>query len=736
MKFFSAILALLLTVNAFAVGIKEFSENKIRFGTGSGDREIVFDQSPDGSSAKITVDASTDTVNVNNATNVNNRFKVVSTTKSSVPCPAMTEVQRDALSSPADGDCVYNTTKHSLNIYNSAASKWKATGSGAGGSRLNLMTDSSFEDGVTEGTCTNCTATQEGTALMVTPSNEKSLKMAFSASTGGYAVDKTTGSEFDGVQGVVSCWIKTDKAGVQFIARSAGTDSSDLIKNVNSDGIARLYEIPVTLGSTSVGFNVKASSSITGNVYVDECMAGPAKVTGEAAVVTSWNSYTLTIGGSTSAPTLGTNTAKAYWRQVGSDIEIIYYVEQSSSGSAGSGTYLFPIPSGFTIDTNKVTAGSFASTNVVGTASAYTNASAPRVGVVNVFNSTNLSIAVGDAGSNPTSVGSGYMGVNTTSVVYTFTARVPVTQLAGSVATYSSSNADTDWVTFTPTSSVWSTNTTWTGKWMRKGSMMRLQIKVTLSGAPSAGTLTINMPSGFTIDTTKLVGTGLAPLGWGQIVDNGVGNYFTMMAYASTTTVQPLVQGAGSTWVKSENGIANTQPFTFGSGDYAEWDFSVPIVGWSDGNVTVASFSPPKDEIFVTGGNGHGSTNTKFRRYTTVATSEGSAITYADSATLGGSFTINQSGLYGMTICDGASTAGNEFGISKSTAGTTNLTSISDADRLLFLLNTTASVGWCNCGSTPPKYYPAGTVIRAHTNGTVNATGNYLVNFRITRVSL
>lgn len=53
------------------------------------------------------------------------------------------------------------------------------------------------------------------------------------------------------------------------------------------------------------------------------------------------------------------------------------------------------------------------------------------------------------------------------------------------------------------------------------------------------------------------------------------------------------------------------------------------------------------DEIFLSGGNGCGSTNTLVRRLTTVViNSGGSSMTYADSATLGMSLTINQAGIY------------------------------------------------------------------------------------------
>jgi hypothetical protein len=57
-----------------------------------------------------------------------NDLKVVSTTKGSKPCPLMTQTQINAIVSPLNGQCVYNTTTNKLNVYN--GSLWKAAGGG------------------------------------------------------------------------------------------------------------------------------------------------------------------------------------------------------------------------------------------------------------------------------------------------------------------------------------------------------------------------------------------------------------------------------------------------------------------------------------------------------------------------------------------------------------------------------------------------------------------------------
>jgi len=49
------------------------------------------------------------------------QYVAVSTANGSRPCPVMTEAQRDAIASPAEGDCVVNSTENSLNFYLSSA---------------------------------------------------------------------------------------------------------------------------------------------------------------------------------------------------------------------------------------------------------------------------------------------------------------------------------------------------------------------------------------------------------------------------------------------------------------------------------------------------------------------------------------------------------------------------------------------------------------------------------------
>lgn len=148
---------------------------------------------------------------------------------------------------------------------------------------------------------------------------------------------------------------------------------------------------------------------------------------------------------------------------------------------------------------------------------------------------------------------------------------------------YTYSTPSSDWTSFTPTGT-WATNTTWLGKWRRVGDSMEVQASWSLSGAPT-GTFTFNLPSGYTIDTTKLSTTSSASLGNCLGTDTGVANYQGSAYYNSTTSVA-CVTSAG--W-------SATVPFTWGNTDAGSLNFKAPITGWSSS--VQMSDSAPQAEI-------------------------------------------------------------------------------------------------------------------------------------------
>lgn len=135
---------------------------------------------------------------------------------------------------------------------------------------------------------------------------------------------------------------------------------------------------------------------------------------------------------------------------------------------------------------------------------------------------------------------------------------------------------------------------------------------------------------------------------------------------------------------------------------------------------TIELALPVSDQhVIVTTGNGHGSTNTRIRRFTTTLSSAGNAITYADSGTDGGSFTINDAGLYEVFYSDGHTTddSPTQMGISiNSNQLTTGIQSITAANRIAFFSAYRGGVLAASSCSTIIRA-AAGDVIRAHNGG-------------------
>jgi hypothetical protein len=129
--------------------------------------------------------------------------------------------------------------------------------------------------------------------------------------------------------------------------------------------------------------------------------------------------------------------------------------------------------------------------------------------------------------------------------------------------------------------------------------------------------------------------------------------------------------------------------------------------------------------------NGYGSTNTKIRRFTNTVDNLGTAITYADSATLGASFTVNEDGIYHISYSDIFST-GSNLGISKNSSQlTTQVNGITVADRLD--ISTTSAADFSNVATWQGNLIK-NDVIRPHTNGVSSGTLPDQAQFTISKV--
>lgn len=141
--------------------------------------------------------------------------------------------------------------------------------------------------------------------------------------------------------------------------------------------------------------------------------------------------------------------------------------------------------------------------------------------------------------------------------------------------------------------------------------------------------------------------------------------------------------------------------------------------------------------VRVHSGLGHGSTATKIRRFTTVAENSGTAITYADSAVNGATFTINVAGLYEVAYTDTSTAAAQtQFGVTLNTAEPTIaiMSLVTPAARLIEANYPSLAGLAVTATITRTLSLVAGDVLRAHTNGSLTDTLDNRNQFSIRKV--
>lgn len=177
---------------------------------------------------------------------------------------------------------------------------------------------------------------------------------------------------------------------------------------------------------------------------------------------------------------------------------------------------------------------------------------------------------------------------------------------AGEARQVSKCGVDTPAVSFTPTGS-WTNNTTYSGKWWRRGDRYHYEFQVALSGQPNSTSLTVARAPGLTIDTSKLVSTttdGRKLEGKCKIRSAGV-TYNGDIYYNGTSNTAVVVQNVASTYPFSSN-VTDSLPGVFTNGDVIICEGSVPIVGWEASQcVTPNQQRAPKITRYTSGSGTH-----------------------------------------------------------------------------------------------------------------------------------
>jgi len=148
--------------------------------------------------------------------------------------------------------------------------------------------------------------------------------------------------------------------------------------------------------------------------------------------VNIWTLYTPVITATTTTPTIGSGTTlKGYYMQNGKILNLQMFLSQTSSGTAGSGTYLFTIPTGFTINT--AITGVYSSsapfplpTIGVATADIGNNVANLGTGSAIVYSTTQFFILIVSSGNPNYAVNDNYFSLANGNLAYSANLSIPI----------------------------------------------------------------------------------------------------------------------------------------------------------------------------------------------------------------------------------------------------------------------------------------------------------------------
>lgn len=474
---------------------------------------------------------------------------VVSTTKGFLP-PRMTTTQRDAISSPADGLTIFNTTLHAPNYYDSNATTWKSLSPVSGTANYvaifdgsgNLSSEAQLSQtrggtGINNaGTLTygsnNLTFSTSGTTSLTLPTSGTVLTTNSTAIVSNKSIDAATNT----ITNISNTEIKSGAA----IARNklaSGTADYVLI-NSGAGVLSEEQFLAQVRGGTGVS---NGGTLSYGNDNVTFVTSGTTSLT---------------------LPTSGTVTTNA-----GS-------VSLSNKGiDATSNTITnisnTEIKSGAAIARNKLASGS--NNHVI-----INDGS----GVL----SSEASLATTRGGTGLTSFTTGdILYASATNVL----SKLPIGSsnqgflVSGGLPAWSNQNLIQAWAGYTITSSGWASAGTYSAKYKRVGDSGVFSGSIRLTTAPT-GTFQFSQADFFgnlslTIDSSKQPGqtdTQIKIGGW-EGYKNGAANYGANI-YVDTASSQILFQNGSSGTVNA------TSPTTWGNTDSITWTTDlIPITQWN-----------------------------------------------------------------------------------------------------------------------------------------------------------
>lgn len=528
----------------------------------------------------------------------NGKLITSSTTNASLPCPVMTQAQRDLIASPVVGDCVFNDDADQANIYD--GSIWKSMGGSGGISLWLTATGYAVDDVVIESNKIYICLTAHTSGTFATDlAATKWLRVSTDIAGATGILPTANGGSGASITPVLGSVVATNGSTMELVAagnageilQSNGTSTPSFVpksisaKAENGSSVT-LEEIQVP--------NNQLTTTATNKHLLNDCGSSNNLLANcgfeHSTPATGW---TLTNGSSaveTSNVKQGKKSLKLTLTAQSLDFYQTSILNVAAFADGVNGSISLAIKT--TVDNVYLCRTDSAGAVVASTdGTKITNCvKAPNTGK---WSDLVMPIILG-ATSN---------GLRLVSLTPSTAASVAVTGdvyvdqgiLEAGLKTQVANNIG-PWTTFTPTGT-WTTNTTYTGKYRQVGENYEYQMEAATSGAPTATTLSFNLPSGHVIDTAKMITVSgnypVIPSSATTSLDAGIQIFNSQVGANTSTSVSPLTSGATLTNVNIGL-VTQAAPFTFGSGDKVAVSFSVPIVSLSGAS---SVYSIPSDSF-------------------------------------------------------------------------------------------------------------------------------------------
>jgi len=284
-----------------------------------------------------------------------------STTGGSRPFPQMTEAQRDAIVSPANGLMVYNTDTDALNQYNLAGTSWAEVSGSGGQGGINYILNPDIETGLDDITVTNdITLALETTDPLRGDQSAKFVTVAVQSGADYIEFNMNDVDNQDIGKALYISFdyycdanVSTDDFQVVLYNNDSANDvlvrggngSGKLVASIGKTRFTGVAYLDPTDNSYSLRLNVLSAPSSDSSLYIDNVIVGPQSIV-DAPIVSDWEAFTPT----------GTWTSNVTYsgvkRRVGDSVEIQY--KAYLTGAPNSVQLKFDMPPGLTLDDTKL----------------------------------------------------------------------------------------------------------------------------------------------------------------------------------------------------------------------------------------------------------------------------------------------------------------------------------------------------------------------------------------------